>query len=123
MGTGFVYQDSQAADAMWSALPYYSVSLSLNVLLTLMIITRLVLHARNTRIALGIIGIGGLCKAVIVMLVESCALFAVSSLLVIGPLASGNFTWSLFMAIIGEIRVRAFPQPRSSDRFSDAGAD
>ena len=109
MGTAFVYQDSRVTTAVWSALPYYSVSLSFNILLTLMIITRLVLHARNTRNALGITGIGGLCRAVVTIFVESCALFTVNSLLVIGPLAAGNLTWSLFMGIIGEIRVRVFP--------------
>ena len=76
-----------------------------------MIAVRLILHARNTRAALGITGIGGLCRAVVMMLVESCALYAVNSLLVIGPLGAGNVTWSLFAATINEIQVRAFPLP------------
>ena len=109
MGMAYMYQDLRVTNTVWSALPYYSVSLSLNILLTLMIVVRLILHARNTRAALGIAGIGGLCKAIIMVLTESCALFAVNSLLVIGPLAARNTTWSLFMAMIGEIRVRVSP--------------
>ena len=87
-----------------------------------MIAVRLILHARNTRTALGITGIGGMCRAIVVMLVESCALYAVSSLLVIGPLGAGNPIWSLFVAIVGEIQVSALPPPRSLKRLFDAAA-
>lgn len=123
MGIGFVYQDSQVSGALWSSLPYYSISLSLNVLLTLITIIRLILYARNTRTALGIIGIGGLCKAIIMMLVESCALFSANSLLIIGLLAAGNAVSGIFMATIGEIRVRVFLKSRSPGRLSDATTD
>ena len=111
MGTAFIYQNARVSRPVWSALPYYSISLSLNILLTLMIVVRLIMHTRNTRTALGISGIGGLCKAIVIMLVESCALYAVNSLLVIGPLGAKNVTWSFFMSAIGQVRVRAFPQP------------
>ena len=47
----------------WSGLAYLSISLSLNVLLTLMIVIRLILHARNARVAMGITGGGGFCQA------------------------------------------------------------
>ena len=109
MGITFVYQNTQVNGASWSALPYWSISLSLNILLTLMIVVRLILHTRDTRNALGITGIGGLCKAIIIMLVESCALFAVNSLLVIGLLVARNPTCSFFLAIIPEILVRTLP--------------
>ena len=56
------------------SIPHYSISISLNVLLTLMIVTRLVLHGRDIRTSMGIAGIGGLCRAVITMLIESCDL-------------------------------------------------
>ena len=113
MGIAFVYQTKHMSYTLWSALPYFSISLSLNVLLTLMIVIRLILHTRNTRTALGITGVGGLCKAVVIILVESCALYAVNSLLVIGPLGAGNSTWTLFYAVIAQTQVRAFPEPRS----------
>ena len=110
MGITFVYQAAQVSSTVWSTLPYFTISLSLNVLLTLMIIIRLILHTRNTRTAVGITGIGALCKAVIIILVESCALYAVNSLLVVGLTGVRNSTWSLFAAIIAQTQVRAFLQ-------------
>ena len=74
-----------------------------------MIVIRLVLHARNTRTALGITGIGGLSRAIIIMLVESCALYAVSSLSVIGPLGAENSASNLFLPILAQTQVCAFP--------------
>ena len=109
MGIAFVYQGAQVDGASWSALPYFSISLSLNILLTLMIVARLILHARDTRTALGIPGMGGLYKTIVIMLIESCALFAVNSLLVIGPLGAENSISNLFMATLAQIEVRAFP--------------
>ena len=123
MGITFVYQNAKASGAFWSSLPYFSISLSLDILLTIMIVARLILHTRNTRTALGMSGIGGLCKAIIMMLVESCALYAVNSLLLIGTLGAGNVVSTLFITVIGEIQVRASPQPQSLDWLSDAATD
>ena len=110
MGIVFVYQSAQVDGAYWqSALLYFSISLSLNILLTLMIVVRLILHARDTRTALGISGTGGLCKAVVVMFIESCALYAVNSLLFIGPMGAGNSISNLFLATLAQTQVRAFP--------------
>ena len=105
MGIMFVYQTA-AGSAGWSIIPYLSISLSLNTLLTIVIVIRLILHARNTRNALGITGIGGLSKAIITMLVESCALSALSSLLVIGPLGAENYASNTFLTILGQTQVR-----------------
>ena len=114
MGVMFVYQTSDLASTVWSPVPYFSISLSLNVLLTLMIIVRLIWHARSVRGAMGINGSGGLCKAIITMLVESCALDAVSSLLVLGPWSAHNMVEETFLPILAETQVRTFPRPRSS---------
>ena len=109
MGVALVYQNAQVTGMTWSALPYFSISLSLNILLTLMIVVRLILHTRNTRAVLGGAGIGGICKAIVTMLVESCAFYAVSSVLVIGPLGAGNLVTNFFLFILPETQVRAFP--------------
>ena len=106
------------------SIPYFSVSISLNVLLTLMIIIRLVLHSRNTRTAAAALaGIGGLYKTIINMLIESSALYAVSSLLVIGTFASGSCAADVFLPILAETQVRASPRPQSPGQFSDATMD
>ena len=51
-------------------LPHLSISVSPNLLLTLVIIIRLVLHIRNIRVAMGTAGIGGLCKSIVTMLMS-----------------------------------------------------
>jgi len=102
--------------------PYLSISVSLNVLLTLMIVVRLVLHGRNIRTApRSAVGISGLFKTVSTMFIESCALFTVGSLVVVGALAAaetldnpdiyypGDFVVNTFFPILAEIQVRAFP--------------
>ena len=93
----------------WSALPYYWVTLSLNILLTLMISIRLVLRARGIRTAVGIAGIGGMCNAVVTMFIESCALYATSLLLIIGARTAGSLVNNLFTCLSPGAQVRAFP--------------
>ena len=90
---------------------YISISVSLNILLTLMIVIRLILHTRNIRNAMGISGIGGLCKAVATMLIESCALYAVNSLLVIIPVAADSDVMNIFFPVLAETQVCTFPWP------------
>ena len=108
MGILFIYQYIAQTPGLWSGVPYFSISLLLNALLTLMIVIRLILHARNTRAALGTTGIGGLCKAIITMLVESSALYSVSSLLVIGLWISRSYTANAFFVILAQTQVGTF---------------
>ena len=88
-----------------------STSLSLNILLTLMIVVRLILHSRDIRAILGapLSGTSRLYTTIITMLIESCALFAVNSLLVIGLLFTDNHAANTFLAILAIIQVRAYP--------------
>jgi hypothetical protein len=101
-------------------LSFFSISVSLNVIVTLMIVFRLVLHSRNIRSALGArAGSGGVYNAIVTVLVESCALYAVSFLLFIGPWSAAHSVQYVFFPILIEIQVRAtlcFPdvlQPRN----------
>ena len=95
---------------------YLSISVSLNVLLTLMIVIRLVLHGRNILAAPGSLArISGL-QAASTMLIESCALFAVSSLVVIGGLVGGRtlltrggYVVDIFFPVLAETQVRDVP--------------
>jgi hypothetical protein len=92
------------------SIPFISISILLNVLLTLMIVIRLILHSRNVRAAMGApAGIGGLSKAIAAMLIESSALYAVNSLLVVGPQSTA--TMCIFLPILAETQVRASLQP------------
>jgi len=114
-------------------IPYISISVSLNILLTLMIVIRLVLYGRKTRTATGpLAGISALYNTVSTMFIESCALFTVSSLLVVGPLAAYTYNltpniWiigacvvEIFFPILAEIQVRAFPQRPSLGQLFNA---
>ena len=88
-----------------------AICVSLNVLLSLMIIVRLALHSRNIRNAIGASsGAGGLYTALITMLVESSALNAVGYLLfIISGTVNGSVS-NIFAPAVGEIQVRAvFP--------------
>ena len=97
----------------WGSVPYISISLSLNILLTFMIVVRLVLYGRNVRAATGSsAGLGGLYVAISTMLIESSALFAVSSLVVVGTWY-GSTAANAFTPILAETQVRAFLRPRS----------
>ena len=87
--------------------PSYSISLALNVILTLMIVIRLVLHSQKIRRALGAPATtSGLYNALVTMLVESSALYAVSFLLFIGPWGAGNPSSNIFSPILAETQVR-----------------
>jgi len=98
---------------------YLSLSLSLNVILTLLIVVRLVLHGRGVRAALRTpTGNNGLYKAIATMLIESSALFAVSSLLIIGPWAAASPGSNVFTPILPQTQVRVSPRLRSLEGFS-----
>jgi len=93
-------------------IPYLSISVSLNVLLTTMIVVRLVLHSRDIRTTLGTSGgFGGLYKAIAAMMIESSVLYTISSLLVLGPMAANNVAVNIFYPVLAETQVRAFPRP------------
>jgi len=86
---------------------WFSISLSLNVLLTLMIIIRLISHNRELRKALGTpIGTVGIYKTVVTMLVESFALYAGVFLLYITTWGPKNFSAYVFFPILAASQVR-----------------
>ena len=114
MGILIVYQS--LTPGIWATvysnfvLLYLSASSSLNVLLTLAIVIRLTLHARNIRVAVGApAGIGGSRKLIVSILIESSALYSVSSLLVLGPWIIGSSAVEVLLPVLAETQVRAFP--------------
>jgi len=114
MGITFIYQTSQPNSSVWNSvaidfgLPYFSISIGLNTLLTLLIVVRLTMHSRNVRTAMGApSGATGLYRAIITMLIESSALYAVNSLLFIGPWGAGSHAADIFLPILAETQVIA----------------
>ena len=112
-GINFIYASAVTYTIDLPAIPYYAITLLLNILLTSMIVVQLVHHARNARAAMGVSGIGGLYTAIVTMLVESCALYAVNLLLVIGPWAGRSHITNFFAPLLTETQVRAFSRLRS----------
>ena len=111
MGITLVYKTSQPV-SIWGSLnlgtPFYSIALSLNVLLTLMIATRLILHSRDIRNALGpLVRADRLYVTLVTILVESSALFAANSLLYIGPLYAGSSLSGVFITPLTVTQVRS----------------
>lgn len=98
---------------LWSGtLAYFLISFSLNILLTIMIVVRLALHSRDIHATLGVPGgISRFYKAIITMLIESSALFAGSSLLVIGLMAARSPAANLFFPTLCETQVCVPPTP------------
>lgn len=89
-------------------LSYFSISVSLNVILTLMIVTRLILHSRNIRNAMGTAARATrLYKTVVTMLIESSAIYAASFLLYIGPWGANSSVSDIFFPLLAETQVRA----------------
>jgi len=122
-GVGIViYQASRPGNCIRDSvlvdfgLSYFSISLSLNILLTLMIVIRLVLHIRNIRTVMEApSGFTGLYKTIVTMLIESSAIYAASSLLFLGFWGSGSYVADMFSEIQAETQVRAFfPSTRRS---------
>ena len=118
MGILLIYQASRPDSGIWNTLsvefglPYFSISIALNILLTLMIVIRLVLYGRNIHAAMGTPpGIGGLYKAVVAMLIESSALYAVNSLLFVGPWGAKNHAADIFLPILAQTQVRTLLRP------------
>ena len=88
-------------------LSYFSISVSLNVILTLMIVTRLTLHSRNLRNAMGPAARATrLYKTIVTMLIESSALYAASFLLYIGPWGADSNISDIFFPLLAGTQVR-----------------
>ena len=118
MGIVTLYDVSKPNSNLWYGmsrsfgLPYFTISVGLNVILTLMISVRLILHCRNIRGAMGSVsGVNSLYKTVVTMLIESSALYVIPSLLFIGPYAARNFASDLFLPILAEVQVATFVRP------------
>ena len=77
-----------------------------------MIVVRLILLNRRIRNASNApVKVGALYKAIATSLVESCALYSVTSLLFIALWATGNHIAGLFYPILSEFQVRAILHP------------
>lgn len=110
---GGTVQSSAAANFDY---PYFTISLSLNILLTVMIITKFVLRSGNIRNAMG--APIGLRTAVITVIVESSALYAATYLLFIGLWSANSPVTFVFTQVLVNVQVRAAFASPCCDAFS-----
>jgi hypothetical protein len=113
MGISHVYERSAThwyyASAVNFSTSYFSISLALNVTLTSMIVTRVILHRRGLRRALEASdGLSGVYTAIATMIIESYALYAVALLAYTIPWAIGSPVTGIFSKTAGAIQVRSF---------------
>jgi hypothetical protein len=99
------------------AIPYFWIAISLNVLLTLLIITRLVVHERNIRSCMRT-SVGGdrLYRTIVIILIESCGLYTVAFLLFIVSWCADSVIVRIFWPVLTEIQVctvSCFPHLRN----------
>lgn len=124
VGIAFIYHISQPDSSIWDhgavkfGLPYFTLSVSLNILLTIMVVSRLVLHVVNIRNTMGVparaSGLYQAIKAIVIVLVESSALYSANSLLFIGSWGTKSPIALIFLPILAETQVSViFPSPRS----------
>ena len=110
-GIAYVYQASETrtTSITWTHLGtlYFSIALSLPILLTLMIVMRLIAHRRDVRKFIGALDVtSGPYTAIIRMVSESYALYAITFLLYIVPWAIGSPVMNLFFDPLRAIQVR-----------------
>ncbi|KAL0059241.1 hypothetical protein AAF712_014019 [Marasmius tenuissimus] len=109
MGVITLYKSSSPGSNLWSeitvdfALPYFTISVALNVLLTLIICFRLLWHSRLYNLAAS--PSKGSYRRIVAMLVESCALYALFSVLFIGTYASGNYMSNFFLPVLSQVQI------------------
>lgn len=89
------------------AVPYYSIALSLNSILTLMIVIRLALHSKYLRDAMGPLSRPDrLYITIITILIESSALYAITFIGYIGPWWAKESLGDALLPLLSQVQVR-----------------
>ncbi|KAG7097817.1 hypothetical protein E1B28_005135 [Marasmius oreades] len=105
-----LYKSSRPGSNLWAgiavnfALPYFVLSVALNIMLTLIISFRLLWHSHKYNLSASS---NGVYKRIVSMLVESCALYSLFSILFIGTYAAGNYESDLFLPILSQVQIIA----------------
>jgi len=112
MGILLLFESGLPASNLWTrlstdfALAYFTITLSLNVILTLLIVVRLLIHRRRVRKHLGPEHATHY-TSIASMLIESSALYSLFSLLFLVSFAVRSFAQNLFLPVLAEIQVSA----------------
>lgn len=115
MGVAWIYVVFMMSDVLsWEIFSqninysYFSISFALNIVLTLMIVTRLAWYSRNIQKAMGApTTVTGLYKRIITMLVESFSIYAINYLIFIALYGANHPVVNTFSPILAETQVIA----------------
>ena len=109
-----LYKTSRPDSSLFSGvtvsfgLPYFTISVALNVLLTLLIACRLLLHDYNFKKAVGSPSrLSSVYKSIVSILIESSALYAVVSICFIVPYAMSHHASAIFLAMLSRVQIIA----------------
>lgn len=114
-GIMFMYKSSlqgliaaEAPAAVQFEAPFFAISFALNILVTLMIVARLLIHRMKMQKAMGATTYaGGWCMASITIIVESYALCAIAVILFLGAWGARSFLQFIFLQVIAQTQVIA----------------
>ncbi|KAH8109257.1 hypothetical protein DFH11DRAFT_1628312, partial [Phellopilus nigrolimitatus] len=114
MGIMVLFQSSRPGANLWSkvsvnfGVPYFSLSMALNILVTLLIATRLLLYRRKLHRTLGPEQVAAVPYVTIAaMIVESSMLYAVFSLFFIGPYGANSQISHIFLPVLSQVQIIA----------------
>ena len=100
--------------------PFYSISLSLCVLLMLMIVARFALHSRDIQNEMGSLGGGSeLYRAICTIFIESYAVYVITFALFLGTWAANSYLLFFFFKILAETQVLPFFSLTHCNLFSN----
>lgn len=86
-------------------IPFYTLSLALNIIMTIAIVARLLLFRHRIASALGS-GHGSQYTSIVAMIVESAAIYSSFSIVFLVLFAIDNPVSSVFIIPLGEVQVR-----------------
>jgi len=110
MGVMLLFQLTQPNANLWTttavnfAIPYWSISASLNILVTLMIVGRLLYIRQRTRAILST-SHSRMYTSIAAMLVESAALYSVTALLFIITYARDSNIQNIILPLLGQVQA------------------
>ena len=123
-----MFQITQPGASLWNnptttnfAIIYWSLSISLNIILTLLLVGRLLYMSHNARRSLGDEH-AATYISVAAMLVESATPYAVTSLIFIITYARNSNVQNLVLPVLSQIMVRR-SSPVSASGYSSSSAD
>jgi hypothetical protein len=86
-------------------LPYFAIAVGLNVLLSLTISARLLSQNWRARTSMLESSLTFLYRNATILLIESCSVYAIVSIMFIGPYSANSYAWAIFLPVLAQVQV------------------